>query len=375
MIIYIVAYEDSEMESAVSEESRAWRTEVSRVAISASTSTTVARLKYRYARALTKRTGTIIKGYISLLFHGRELVDHKTLAFYRVADGDLLTHTLNGRVGRSHSNIDYGQIADQLEGPVALDLDGGESSYDTAWHAGETWKSFPPVSYHNIWDTQSPAKGHEVTLSPKANRRPAKQRSPKLGDVQGGRKLKAGYHCSVQGCLFRIIHRMEGHWTGEMAELVTSRQHPGPLIANYDLTYNGGTRSWAEDRKLISQSTMAKRTQTTIMPVSGGTLVSIRRSTRGGEDQSMEEEITRYEEVGENILIVTTRDNTTGLVKKVETITLLDTAASMRTRISQIYEPTSSDGSATQLVSMIASTERRVVTEATGSLVVPDFTL
>ena len=89
----------------------------------------------------------------------------------------------------------------------------------------------------------------------------------------------------------------------------------------------------------------------------------------------MEEEITRYEEVGENILIVTTRDNTTGLVKKVETITLLDTAASMRTRISQIYEPTSSDGSATQLVSMIASTERRVVTEATGSLVVPDFTL
>ena len=90
MIVYIVAYAESEVESAVGEDSNAWRTEVSRVAISVSTSTTVARLKHRYSQALAKGTGAVSKGYISLLFHGRELVDHRTLAFYRVADAHSL---------------------------------------------------------------------------------------------------------------------------------------------------------------------------------------------------------------------------------------------------------------------------------------------
>ena len=376
MIIYIVSYEESSSretaegdrgESELSE--IGWRTEVGRVAISVSTGTTIARLKYRYIRALMKRSGEVVKGYVSLLFHGLELVDERTLAQYRIADGDEIVHIINGRTGMEDVEIDYGEVADMVEN--TLDLEGDSSKYDREWREGEKWKSFPPVSFHNIWDTQVGAQGNEVCLSPKPKRKEnASPRSPQHSEFEGGRRLKAGYDCVIQGSLFRVIHRMEGHWTGHMVELLPHRQQP-KLICNCDLWFDQGSSSWVEERKLVNESRMSKRAHSNILPVSDGICVSARSSSDGPPG---EQEFTRYQEVGDNVLVITTRSNIGGNLKRVETITLLDSAVTMRTRVTQVYEHQPGNESV-QLVSMVACNERRVVTKETGGIVVPDFTL
>ena len=144
--------------------------EIGRVAISCRTSMSIARLKHLYSLAWGNRTGMQINGYLSFLFHGRELVDEKPLSFYRIADGDVIVHNYFANTGRSDTQIDYATIADEVDGMAAMGIENEEDgSYDTRWIGGESWRNFPPVSFNNIWETTEPSiPENSLTLSPKS---------------------------------------------------------------------------------------------------------------------------------------------------------------------------------------------------------------
>ena len=183
--------------------------EIGRVAISCHTSMSIARLKHLYSLAWVNRTGTQIHGYLSFLFHGRELVDEKPLSFYRIADGDVIVHSYFANTGRSDTQIDYATIADDVERMAAMGIDNDEEgSYDTRWIGGESWRNFPPVSFNNIWETTEPSiPENSLTLSPKAG---PKKRNFVKGNMAStaqrandGRVFKAWYNCSVKGNVFK----------------------------------------------------------------------------------------------------------------------------------------------------------------------------
>ena len=78
-----------------------------------------------------------MRGFVSFLYHGRELVDEKALSFYRIADGDVIVHNYFANTGRSDVEIDYSGMADEADQMALLGAQ-VEDEYDTRWVGGET---------------------------------------------------------------------------------------------------------------------------------------------------------------------------------------------------------------------------------------------
>ena len=74
-----------------------------------------------------------------------------------------------------------------------------------------------------------------------------------------------------------------------------------------------------------------------------------------------------YNEIGENIMLVRTIDVETDEVVKMETITLLDDAATTRTRVTQYFTLSNSENGR-GMHSMTVTNQRRIVTQDTGGL-------
>ena len=374
MIIYISILDDLKLEETAEEENTNSSfvninsgKEIGRVAISCNTGMSVARLKALYSRAWTTRTGKNMRGFVSFLYHGRELVDEKALSFYRIADGDVIVHNYFANTGRSDVEIDYSGMADEADQMALLGAQ-VEDEYDTRWVGGETWRNFPPVSFNNIWETNEPSIAqNSLTLSPKAG--PKKNRGHRFGRNQDGtsevdgRKFKAWYNCSVKGNIFKLLHRMEGHWTGQMHTVVGENENPN-LLVTHVLLFDQTKRVWIERRKLVSQaSTLSKTTQNTLVPVGDGILVGV---IDGNNVATSNKSIT-YNEIGENIMLIRTIDTDTDEVVKLETITLLDDAATSRTRVTQYFTLSNSENGR-GMHSMTVTNQRRIVTQETGGL-------
>ena len=99
------------------------------------------------------------------------------------------------------------------------------------------------------------------------------------------------------------------------------------------------------------------------MPVSDGILVGVEEA---GNPNANNETVT-YTEIGQNVVLIRTVDTESDEVIKVETITLLDDAATLRTRVAQ-YFTKSSLKAGRQMHTMTISHQRRIVTEETGAL-------
>ena len=381
MIVYISVLDDLKLhdeETAVGEEDASRSSpflsinsgqEIARVAISCDTNMSIARLKQLYSLAWGNRTGTQIHGYLSFLFHGRELVDEKSLSFYRIADGDVIVHSYFANTGRSDTQIDYATIADDVESMAAMGIDNDEEgSYDTRWIGGESWRNFPPVSFNNIWETTEPSiPENSLTLSPKAG---PKKRNFVKGNMAStaqrandGRVFKAWYNCSVKGNIFKLLHRMEGHWTGQLQTVVGDNENSNILVTHV-LVFDQRQRVWIERRKIVSQaSTLSNTSKKTLVPVSDGILVGVEEA---GSRNANNETVT-YTEIGQNVVLIRTVDTESDEVVKLETITLLDDAATLRTRVAQ-YFTKSSLKSGRKMHTMTISHQRRIVTEETGAL-------
>merc|ERR1711991_196743 len=161
----------------------------------------VARLTAMYLQAWKNRSGKKTRGFVSLLFHGRELVDEKPLSYYRIADGDVLVHVYYANTGRSNMEIDYSAMANEYDQMALMDeLNEDDEGYDTRWNGGDTWRNFPPVSFNNIWESTEPSIPHNsLTLSPKGGPKNASQAQfrdqNQTSDVPDGRRFKACYKC------------------------------------------------------------------------------------------------------------------------------------------------------------------------------------
>ena len=137
------------------------------------------------------------------------------------------------------------------------------------------------------------------------------------------------------------------------------------LLVTHVLLFDQDKRVWLERRKLVSQvSTVSKTTQNTLVPVGDGILVGVidgsNHVNNGGKS------IT-YNEIGENIMLVRTIDVETDEVVKMETITLLDDAATTRTRVTQYFTLSNSENGR-GMHSMTVTNQRRIVTQDTGGL-------
>ena len=381
MIVYISVLDDLKLhdeETAVGEENVSGGSpflsinsgqEIGRVAISCRTSMSVARLKHLYSLAWGNRTGTQINGYLSFLFHGRELVDEKPLSFYRIADGDVIVHNYFANTGRSDTQIDYATIAKEVDSMAAMGIENEEDgSYDTRWIGGESWRNFPPVSFNNIWETNEPSiPENSLTLSPKSGPKKRSFADPGAASAahhaNNGRIFKAWYNCSVKGNVFKLLHRMEGHWTGQLRTVVGENENSNILVTHV-LLFNQQQRVWIERRKIVSQvSTLSSTSQKTLVPVSDGILVGVEEA---GNPNASNETVT-YTEIGQNVVLIRTVDTESDEVIKVETITLLDDAATLRTRVAQYFTKSSSKAGR-RMHTMTISHQRRIVTEDTGAL-------
>ena len=156
---------------------------------------------------------------------------------------------------------------------------------------------------------------------------------------------------------------MEGHWTGQLRTVVGENENSNILITHV-LLFNEQQRVWIERRKIVSQvSTLSSTSQKTLVPVSDGILVGVEEA---GNPNANNETVT-YTEIGQNVVLIRTVDTESDEVVKVETITLLDDAATLRTRVAQ-YFTKSSLKAGRQMHTMTISHQRRIVTEETGVL-------
>ena len=156
---------------------------------------------------------------------------------------------------------------------------------------------------------------------------------------------------------------MEGHWTGQMHTVVGENENPN-LLVTHVLLFDQTKRVWIERRKLVSQaSTLSKTTQNTLVPVGDGILVGV---IDGNNVATSNKSIT-YNEIGENIMLIRTIDTDTDEVVKLETITLLDDAATSRTRVTQYFTLSNSENGR-GMHSMTITNQRRIVTQETGGL-------
>ena len=110
-------------------------------------------------------------------------------------------------------------------------------------------------------------------------------------------------------------------------------------------------------------STLSKTTQNTLVPVGDGILVGV---IDGNNVATSNKSIT-YNEIGENIMLIRTIDTDTDEVVKLETITLLDDAATSRTRVTQYFTLSNSENGR-GMHSMTITNQRRIVTQETGGL-------
>ena len=181
--------------------------------------------------------------------------------------------------------------------------------------------------------------------------------------ANNGRIFKAWYNCSVKGNVFKLLHRMEGHWTGQLRTVVGDNENSNILVTHV-LVFDQQQRVWIERRKIVSQvSTLSSTSQKTLVPVSDGILVGVEEA---GNPNANNETVT-YTEIGQNVVLIRTVDTESDEVVKVETITLLDDAATLRTRVAQ-YFTKSSLQSGRKMHTMTISHQRRIVTEETGAL-------
>ena len=147
------------------------------------------------------------------------------------------------------------------------------------------------------------------------------------------------------------------------ATVVGENESPN-LLVTHVLLFDQTKRVWIERRKLVSQaSTLSKTTQNTLVPVGDGILVGV----IDGKNVATSNKSITYNEIGENIMLIRTIDTDTDEVVKLETITLLDDAATSRTRVTQYFTLSNSENGR-GMHSMTITNQRRIVTQETGGL-------
>ena len=130
---------------------------------------------------------------------------------------------------------------------------------------------------------------------------------------------------------------MEGHWTGQLQTVVGDNENSNILVTHV-LVFDQRQRVWIERRKIVSQvSTLSSTSKKTLVPVSDGILVGVEEA---GSPNANNETVT-YTEIGQNVVLIRTVDTESDEIIKVETITLLDDAATLRTRVAQYFTKSS----------------------------------
>ena len=89
-----------------------------------------------------------------------------------------------------------------------------------------------------------------------------------------GRDLLCSYSIRTNGCVFRIVHRMEGDWTGDVFR-VRLRENSAKItekeVSNTRLRFNSKDKVWIERRQTIQTNGVTEIVHFTWTPVGDGT--------------------------------------------------------------------------------------------------------
>jgi hypothetical protein len=373
----------------------AYREDGTRCAVSVPSGSTVARVKASFLRA--RRGQGHHLSVIDLHFRGQRLEDGRPLLSYGLRRGDEIeakvpdnfTARLSPRSSTSAMQTERAIefYLEMDEGAAALararagavpppspsrtdmwseDSTASASASASAFNDGfvlDPRDEAARSSSHRFQITRAPSSPkmqardwaedyRRTTQAFQQRQREASQRQ-NFGDVEDGdRTLRPRYACTVDGCEFSLLHRLEGRWSGVL--------EPGGRLASSRLEFVKGGGEMGAHWKLTETLTAPEGVSTVetslLVPIASGMLSVVSAANAGG-DGSAATTRTTIREMGTQILVTQTFDRASNELLLLETTTVLDPrTCTTRVRVSQIYDQAASGGAA---VSLFCVTEAR----------------
>jgi len=175
-----------------------------------------------------------------------------------------------------------------------------------------------------------------------------------------GRDVLCSYSIRTNGCVFRILHRMEGDWSGDVFKIrIDKKSNHEDLVSSTALRFDAKERVWFEKRQMIQPNGMMIENFTVkLTPVSSGILLGQRFAENDTTGNKMR--LRMEERVDSANMILFTGHNEDDELVFVETVTLTD--ENSRVRVSQFFR----DG---KCVDIVTCNEKRRIGARDGAVV------
>jgi len=308
---------------------------------------------------------------ITLSYRGQEMDDDKLMGKYglRYVAGERIYVQVSPR--QPYAGINYGNLARMLieEGKKPKSFD----EWKGKWDKGDEYLSYPPVDVNNKWSSIPPSKSTELASpSAKPHRTDHDERADAFRRARGHsysnsprpnvvelpvRTFQSCYVCQVFGSRFEILHKMEGKWVGESTSLNSQwkAKHEGENVSSSCITFNDADGHWIERQQVTNPSGISQSQKYCYVPRSHGICeVEVEESRSSPVHMALQE-------VGSNVILITTISLITGQPVTTETITL---SADFQQRVRTVQRFDNNG----RIIAVCIYSEQRYIDAETGAL-------